>query len=130
VEEGEPDGAGDEPDGAGDDSGGVSDGEADGADDEATMVAVRSGDGEGSAATRMPQPASSVAAPAAASTIARHLGLTPASSALAVFFAAASVIPPGYGDALPGAPEPPPGCRLPPTGVEETGVDGRQHGHG
>lgn len=40
---------------------------------EATMVAGRGGDG--SAATRMPQPASSVAAPAAASMLARNLGL-------------------------------------------------------
>jgi hypothetical protein len=72
------------------DSPGVAAGEA----AEATTVATRDGDGEGSAATRMPQPASSVAAPAAASTLARHLGLTSASSMLAVFFAAASATPP------------------------------------
>ena len=74
---------------------------------EATMVAARAGEGEGdgSAATRMPQPASSVAAPAAASTLARHLGLTSASSKLVPLFAAAG-----------GIPSPPAGCRLPPTG--------------
>ena len=58
-------------------SDGVADGEAVGdAGAEATIVSARVGDGDGSAATRMPQPASSVAAPAAASTLARHLGLT------------------------------------------------------
>jgi hypothetical protein len=43
----------------------------------------------------MPQPASSVAAPAAASTLARHPGLTVSLlSALAVYFAAPREIPP------------------------------------
>jgi hypothetical protein len=56
---------------------GVAEGEAIGdAGAEATIVSERVGDGDGSAATRMPQPASSVAAPAAASTLARHLDLT------------------------------------------------------
>ena len=80
---------------------GVTDGEAEGgagvsagvaggdAGADATTVAARDGEGDGSAATRMPQPASSVAAPAAASTLARHLGLTSASSILAPMFAAA-----------------------------------------
>jgi hypothetical protein len=79
---------------------GEGDDEADEEAAEATIVAVRSEDGDGSAATRMPQPASNVAAPAAASTLARHLSLTSASSMLAVFFAATRSIPPGSGDGL------------------------------
>ena len=105
-------------------SAGATDGEgaAEGVGDagaEATMVAARAArlTATVSAATRMPQPASSVAAPAAASTLARHLGLTSASSKLVPLFAAAG-----------GIPSPPAGCRLPPTGVEETGDDGRRHG--
>ena len=82
----------------------------------ASTAGVRDGTGDGSADTRMPQPASSVAAPAAASTLARHQGVTVSLlRALAVFFAAASEIPPGprHGDR---------GCRLPGQGVEETGT--------
>ena len=60
---------------------------------DAATVAARGGEGDGAEATRMPQPASSVAAPAAASTLARHLGLTSASSILVPLFAAARDIP-------------------------------------
>ena len=74
-----------------------------------------SGEGDGSAATRMPQPASSIAAPAAASTLARHLGLTSASSMLPVFFAAASAIPPSARPLAARSRAPPAGCRLPST---------------
>jgi hypothetical protein len=40
-----------------------------------SVATVRDGAGDGSAATRMPQPASSIAAPAAASTPACHQGV-------------------------------------------------------
>jgi hypothetical protein len=86
--------------------GGVSAGVAGGvAGADATTVAARDGEGDGAEATRMPHPASSVAAPAAASTLARHLGLTSASSILAPMFAAARDIP-----------SPQSRCRLPHTG--------------
>ncbi len=51
---------------------------------DADAIAAFSGraDGDGCSLTRMPQPASSVAAPTPASTPARHLGLTSASSML------------------------------------------------
>jgi hypothetical protein len=49
---------------------------------DATTAVPVPADGDGSALTRMPQPASSMPAPAAASTPARHLGLTSASSVL------------------------------------------------
>ena len=59
-----------------------------------TAATARSGDGDGSSATRVPQPASSVAAPAAASTLARHLSLTSASSMLPVYFVTPVCFPP------------------------------------
>jgi len=99
-------------------AGGDADGEAAGdAVVAATRVAVRAGVGDGRVATLMPQPASSIAAPAAATTLARHLGPTSASSVLAAFFAARARPPPCSG------------CRLPCTGDEETGDYGRLHGH-
>jgi hypothetical protein len=93
-------------------------GEAPGAAEAAAIRMVArsgAGDPDGSAATRMPQPASSVAAPAAASTLARHPGLTSASSKLVPLSAVVLRIP-----------SPRAGCRLPATDGEETGDDGRR----
>jgi hypothetical protein len=63
---------------------GRTDGDCDGAgaagDGVATAAVPGREEGDGSGLTRMPQPASSTAAPAAASTPARHLDVTSSSS--------------------------------------------------
>jgi hypothetical protein len=61
-------------------------GEAGAGDTGADAVVAGLAEGDGPSATRMPQPASSTAAPAAASTPARHLDLTSASSMLSGLF--------------------------------------------
>ena len=61
-------------------------GDEDVSDAGATATFSGRADGDGCALTRMPQPASSVAAPAAASTLPRHLDLTSASSMLLPIF--------------------------------------------
>jgi diguanylate cyclase (GGDEF)-like protein/PAS domain S-box-containing protein len=95
-------------------------GEEGAGDADATATVPGHAEGDGSALTRMPQPASSIAAPAAASTPAHRLDLTSASSST----------PPCLSPRRAAYPRRRSGVHCRARGVEETGDDARQHSTG